>query len=271
MEQTANDGSLILQSLDTQHGILTMPQPAGEQGLMLIAGAVVLLYLWALISFRKNGGMFLLVLTAGLFSCGMEGWAEYMAMNYHPEIGGHIAYRAWGMPVPVHVALSYALYFGGPGYMMVRLIQRGKNVAAWWQIYAMFCVAVTLADLAALSSGVWTYYGHQPLVVFKFPLTYMFCNGAVIFAFSAVAHACLARLSGAEKLLTLFLAPLGLAMAWAGVCLPVGAALHSDSGPMQTTFAALVSIAVCLTMTHLCIKYYRSVEGVKVIPSVVNR
>ena len=252
-----------------QHPILTMPQPAGEIMLMAIAVVMAALFLWAIVSYRANGGIFLLTLTAALASCMMEAGAENIAMNYHPEIGGHIAYEAWGMPVPIHIVLSYVLYFGGPGYWLLRRIQRGSTLASWWKVFAIICVVVALADLNSLSSDVWMYYGHQPFVVFKFPLTWMFCNTASMFAFAVIVHLCLTHLKGAQRLFTILIAPVGLAMAWAGVSLPIGNALHSDSGPVLTGVAACTTIAICLFMADLSIRYFRSVVGVQVIPQTV--
>jgi hypothetical protein len=126
---------------------------------------------------------------------------------------------------------------------------------------------VSIPDFVNVNTDVWTYYGHQTLVVFNFPITFIFCDIAVVFAFGATLHFCLSRFTGKERLLTLAVAPLGLAMAWAAVCLPIGAALHSDSGPLLTTIAGCASIAVALATIHVCIRHFTTVAGVRVIPT----
>jgi hypothetical protein len=248
-----------------QHPLLTMPQPVGDVALLLIASAVVFFFGWAIVRYRATGGVFLLMLVAALASSGMEGWAEFMAMNYHPEIGGHIAYEGVGMPVPIHIVLSYALYFGAPSYFIMLAIQRGKSTRWWWQLFAINCIGVGLADIVALQLDAWIYYGPQPFVLFKLPLWVMFCNAATIFAFSVVVHVCLIRLTGMQRLWMIFIAPIGLSMGWAAICLPIANALHGHAGPVLTAVFACWTILACLLIAHLAIGYFHSVASVSVI------
>lgn len=250
-----------------QHPILTMPQPVGELFFWAITAMAAFFFLWAMLRYRASGGIFLLVMVSALASCVMEGWAEFMAMNYHPEIGGRIAYQAWGMPVPIHIVLSYVLYFGAPGYFILRTVQRGMSVAAWWKLFAVNAFGVALADLVAINVGAWIYYGHQPFVVLGFPLWVMFCNAATIFAFAVIVHLCLTKLSGVARLGTIVLAPIGMSMAWAAICLPIGNALHGNAGPVLTSLAACMTAATCLALVHGSIRYFRSVAGVQLMPS----
>ncbi len=256
---------------DTVHAVLTMPQPAGEHffiGMIIVTG---LLVLWSLCTWRKNGGVLFLVLLASFLACGMEGLAEYMAMNYHPEIGGHIAYRAFGMPVPVHVVLSYVLYFGVTGWGLLHAVQRGRSAASWWRLAALGAAVVSIPDFINVNTDVWTYYGHQTLVVLNFPITFIFCDIAAVFAFGAVLHLCLNHFTGGERLLTLIVAPLSLAMAWMAVCLPIGGALHSDADPALTAVAGCASIAISIAMIHACIRYFIAVAGIQVVPALHRR
>jgi hypothetical protein len=216
---------------------------------VVAAFVVASAYYWR----RTGSPAFLLVLIGGLFCSFNEAAVDVLGHCYFPANDGLIAYTTFDRPVPVWVVLAYVAFFGGLTYLQVLWLKSGASHRAVWIGVGIFWVLNLLLELPILASGLYVYYGDQPLEVGGFPLIWLVTNSLG----SLFAAVVITRLSwfftGARQFL-LVLVPFATYMASWVVTMPHFAITNTDAPMSVRTAAALVSILLGLVSIDVLIR-----------------
>ena len=212
--------------------------------------ALVLAIRWR----RTHGTWVPLLLLAGtLFLSFLEPVLDVLGLAWHPRdhqvVGG--IFETFGRPIPLFVILVYAWYFGAQAWLTWWRIERAgpKQV---WPLFGLF----VLADLVLESPGTvfdaYTYYGHQPLDVWGFPLYWAVLNAVAPVTTGAIVYALRPDLKrGWRSLVVVPVAVMGSSMSYLAVGLPVFSALNTGEGLAVTTAAALATVGLAFLYVAL--------------------
>ena len=82
-------------------------------------------------------------------------------------------------PIPMWGLPTYIIFFGAISYVFLREVQtRGFNLRAFWTGIAITFAIDLLIELPLLyaQGGLYQYYGHTPMTVFRFPVYWLLIN-----------------------------------------------------------------------------------------------
>jgi hypothetical protein len=85
----------------------------------------------------------------------------------------------FGMKDPLFDALGYVLFIGFGGYLLYSLLRKGLGAKAVYTSFVLWGVADLLLEIPFLQTGLYRYYGDQPLLIGGLPLYWVFLNGLV--------------------------------------------------------------------------------------------
>lgn len=172
----------------------------------------------------------------GLLATAFEPLLDMAAGVWYPATGGIVAFEAAGTRIPAWVPLFYIWIIGGQAYLCWRAFERKAPPSEVWKLALFIAVVDTLTESfgCGIMSGVYGYFGQQPLNPYGFPLWYPVVNtvapmlgGALFYVLRNALPS--SHASGREWMLPLTV-PVGWAMACAGAGFPVWMSLHSDWG-----------------------------------------
>lgn len=211
---------------------------------MLVAAA----YHWR----RTGSPAFLLVLAGGYICSFNEALVDVLGHCYFPA-DGFIAYTTFGRAVPVWVVLAYVVFFGGLTYLQVLWLRSGPSHRAMWAAVGIFWVLNLLLEMPILASGLYVYYGDQPLVIGGFPVIWLVIN-SLGSLFAAVIITRLSWFFTGVRQLLLVLVPFATYMASWVVTMPHFATTNTDAPTGVRTIAAIVSMALGLVSIDVLIR-----------------
>lgn len=211
---------------------------------MLVAAA----YHWR----RTGSPAFLLVLAGGYVCSFNEALVDVLGHCYFPA-DGLIAYTTFGRAVPVWVVLAYVVFFGGLTYLQVLWLRRGPSHRAMWAAVGIFWVLNLLLEVPILASGLYAYYGDQPLVIGGFPIIWLVIN-SLGSLFAAVVITRLSWFFTGVRQRLLVLVPFTTYMASWVVTMPHFAITNTDAPMSVRTAAAIVSLALGLVTIDVLIR-----------------
>jgi hypothetical protein len=214
------------------------PEVAANEGATVVFGVLGVLISGFAVGYgirawwRDGNRIPMYFMLGGLLATAFEPLLDMAAGVWYPATGGIVAFEAAGTRIPVWVPLFYIWIIGGQAYLCWRAFERKASPRDLWKLALFIAVVDTVTESfgCGLMSGVYGYFGQQPLNPYGFPLWYPVVNtvapmlgGALFYVLrNAVA-------SRGEWMLTLTV-PVGWAMACAGAGFPVWMSLHSDWG-----------------------------------------
>jgi hypothetical protein len=151
----------------------------------------------------------------------------------------------FGMKDPLFDALGYVLFIGFGGYLLYTLLLRGLGAKAVYATFALWGMTDLLLELPFLQTGLYRYYGDQPLQIGGFPVHWVFLNGLVPTLAGSLMYLSTERWPCSRRVAAWRVA--GCPALAAGLLMipmfPVAAALHADVASTVRIGAAVLTIA----------------------------
>ncbi|MBU1052741.1 MAG: hypothetical protein KKC46_02795 [Proteobacteria bacterium] len=232
-----------------------MPAPP-LSGIIFLVGTifivVVLLLWWALSAERKRGPVMPLVFLGAAFSAILiEPVFDNTLLYWYPVENPLSVFSAYGRTIPWFVPIGYAWFFGGAAYLLMRRFERGINV-----VQAMkYFFALVLIDWLAVSICEWfdlsAFYGNQPFHFFGAPIWFSFADATGGFVLGAALYCLLPHLSGARKLLLLFVPTFIYGGVLGSTTAPVALALNSGWSEVVVWLCGTGTIGLCCLLVFV--------------------
>jgi len=224
---------------------------AEQAALMVMATLWAAALLFALWHWMKSGRpVVLLMFLAGGCMMLMEPMVDTVAGCWFPR-DSIILYSAWGRPIPLWVCLTYFAYFGLGAAILWTMMSRGITRFQLWAFFLGEAAADIVLEATLLNLDVYTYYGHQPLMVAGFPLWWAAVN-ALVSVMAAFVTLLLARGLDGWRLVAIVPALLSTSAATnAAAGWPSWFAINSDIGLPATQICGIVTCLLAGTIVHL--------------------
>lgn len=211
----------------------------GIIGSFALAALVFSLVQWA----RSGRPVVLLLFISGGLMMVFEPLVDTVGACWFAD-NSWIAFTGWGRPIPVWLCFSYFFYFGiGVGTLWISM-KGGMSRNQLWMAYAIAIVGDLVFETILLTFDPYTYYGHQPLLLHKFPLWWGAVNGLIPIVLAAVVYSCDSVLKGWKHLaiipLALFTSPaINAAVGW-----PSWTVINTDLGWVLTQAGGLLTFVL---------------------------
>ncbi len=222
-----------------------------------IAGFVISMLLGARMSMKYKTLLPVLFPVAGFCASILEPVVCILGHCIHSVAGQMTLFETNARPIPIHLSLAYALYFG-PVWMVLfqRAITHGLTKSYLWKAYAGTVVFAVLFEIAPVQFGLWGYYDKQALWVFKgtVPLFWAFCNPVNMWVSFTLIMKYRHLLTGIRSLLIIPLTQAGVYMGAMGAGFPYFNAANSTASQLQIELAGLMSVALAFAFIGACNK-----------------
>ena len=174
-----------------------------------------------------------------------EPFLNAVGLCWYPPEGMVSVFESIGRPVPLFGFLAYVWFFGGGCFLVYHLMSKGMTTAKIWRLYAILVVAETLLEIPGLNmEHVYTYYGNQPFVLFKFPVWWAFVNAGTPMVTGALVYKILPYIKTVFRPVTIYAVSLSNTMVMYGAGLPVVFTLNTDAGLLATHIAGAFTISL---------------------------
>lgn len=167
-------------------------EPAGITVVQTIFAVVFLLFfigylLWALSQYRlRSDTTGLFVIAGGLISGVIEPILIMMGKCRYPVEGQFPTFTLLEQPVPTYVPVGYVAMLAGTTMVVLGVIRKGTlNLIP---TYFVLIAITTPFEFVAIKTGLYSYYGTQPLTVFGYPAWWPAVNLAIpVFAATVIS------------------------------------------------------------------------------------
>jgi hypothetical protein len=183
----------------------------------------------------------LLLLGGGALATVWEPVVDVLGLCWYPRQGQIKLFETLGRPIPLLVLFGYAWFVGGVSILTYRRAL-SHGVRSLIPFYAVVMVFTPPFELVAVHSGVYHYYGAQPLRVAGYPLWWDFVNSAMPVAVAVTVATLRPHLTGWRIVAVLALVPMVDGAVNAAVSWPVWSALN---GGLQIPAGQLTGLATC--------------------------
>lgn len=159
--------------------------------------------------------------------------------------------HGWGRSIPLWVCLTYFVYFGVGSAILWQLMEKGITARQIWMIYFGEIAADFLLETIVLGTGIYTYYGDQPLLVGRFPFWWGIVNALVSLTAAFAVRQVAGRLEGWRQIGIVPVMLCASAGANAAAGWPAWFVINSGLGPVWTQIGGLASVAIAFTCVAL--------------------
>jgi hypothetical protein len=227
---------------------MVMPQTMQLWMNILNWGLVVIVLIFALNYWRKHGSSIgLWFLLGGALTTLNEPIVDVMGKCWFPAIDSQVLLKAWGVSVPAYMIPVYTWYVGGQAFLSYSIFKKGITQRGVFRLYAVYAVVNMFLEMPGLNGAtpMYSYFGNQPLVLFRFPLWWIFCNALMPMMIAALAFRCEPLLQGARRILLVPLAWMAAAATNALIAAPIWVALNAESSTLILTHCA-AAVSFCM-------------------------
>jgi len=228
---------------------------SGREGwVMVIMGAAAALTLLAsLLDWWRSGQpVALMMFLAGGCAVLHEPLVDLVGGCWH-YANARIVYVAYGRPMPLWLCIAYFFYVGIGLSTVWRVLRRGVAPRQIWLLYAGAMLADCIMEVTLLNLDIYAYYGHQPLVLAKFPLWWAPVNAGYIVVTAALIYRLDAFLRGWR---TVAIIPISLTVAAAfnaAAGWPAWLVINSDLGPLATQLGGLLTVGIAFVLMNMTV------------------
>jgi hypothetical protein len=211
--------------------------------LVVFSSIATVLVLAALINWRRSGSpIFLAILAGGLVTCLLEPFADVLGLVWFPVHHQVHGFSALGVPIPLFVVIGYLCFFGLVTWGLLRLLEAGPSRRQFWQIAGGGFAAALAMEFALLPTGVYTYYGPQPLKVLDYPLIWMTINAGACVVSALVIYRFRGFFTGVRALATIALMPCADGAVMVATGWPAFTAMHSSLPQWLIQVSGLITL-----------------------------
>lgn len=147
-----------------------------------------------------------------------------------------------------YVAIMWWAFGAILGYLLYAALLRHISTLKLWGCLLLSAISdIVVEELLLGYGGIYTYYGNQPLVLFRhFPCWWMFVNVAALFLSASLAYRFRDWFNGWRSLLILFLMPFCYIGAFSFCGMPAIFAINGMFSPAVTQLLGIISCLVAV-------------------------
>jgi hypothetical protein len=216
-----------------------------------LAGIVAVALILSLIDWYRTGRPLVLsLMVSGGAIMIFEPMVDTVGGCWFPS-NSWTAFSAWGRPMPVWLCLAYFFYFGIATSAIWKAFRKGLTQRQIWLVFCAAMLGDLIFETVLLTMNPYVYYGHQPLVLGKFPLGWMAVNAAIPLVLAALIYRFDSYFRGWRILAVIPLALTTSAALNAAVGWPSWLVVNTDVGWVLTQVGGLATFAVACYVVKL--------------------
>jgi hypothetical protein len=210
---------------------------------------------FSLVHLRRTGRptVLLLWLSGGAMML-MEPMIDTVGACWFPARDSWVVFTLWGRPLPAWLCLCYFFYFGVGVSVTWLLMKRGLTRTQLWVLFAGSMVGDAVMEIILLQADTYIYYGHQPLILAKFPLWWAPVNSLITMVAAALVYRFEHELVGRRLLLIIPIAVSASAAVNAVAGWPSWLVINSDLGDVATQAGGLATFALSFWCMSLVVR-----------------
>lgn len=167
------------------------------------------------------------------------------------HIPGDIMFVLMGREFDWYVAIMWWAFGAILGYLLYAvLLRKVKTRTLWFCLLLSGIADIVVEELLLGYGGIYTYYGNQPLVLFRhFPCWWLFVNVASLFLSVSIAYRFRNWFNGWHSVFLLLLMPFCYMGGFAFCGMPAIFAINGIFSPFVTQLVGIVTCVVAMVMT----------------------
>jgi hypothetical protein len=210
-------------------------------GILVLVSVLYALLMWN----RRGTPLYLLILLGGGLAILNEPALDLVSQIYFPRNGSWTVFEAYGRTMPVWAVFSYIVFFGTQTVAILEVLRHGVTRTKIWLGVAGVWIFNIALEVTVLKTGIYFYFGHQPLRIGDFPAVWLTLNSVGVALAVAVFFAGREFFTGPRVLTAVAVPPAcQVAALWLGT--PHFLALNSDQPQAVKTLASAASIVIGL-------------------------
>lgn len=162
-----------------------------------------------------------------------------------------VAFKNFGIDVPMLIPPCYAAFFGLEAYFVYYLLKKGITVKQALMAFAIGGITDAIMETMGLNLNIYEYYGLQPYTLFKFPYWWGFINGAAIFTVGFLHWYFVPRLKGIQYLWMVTFGPAGMMMLYFTAGWPHILGLNSTLPIWMKYTLTAITMVLCVLAVRL--------------------
>ena len=172
----------------------------------------------------------------------------YWAQSHDPS---QLMFTFLGREFDIFVGIVWWSYGAVVGCTVLAALMRGVTTRTLWALLGLAGLFDLVLEECLLSyGGLYTYYGHQPLVlVSKFPCWWAFCNVSAVFLGVALTYRYRGWFNGWRSVFVLPVLPLCYVAGWSMPAMSTVYAVHADYSPLVTQLCGVLTCCLALVQT----------------------
>jgi len=229
---------------------------AAQVAVTAVTGSLVALTLvFTLVMWRKRGTpLYLFILLGGALAIFNEPRLDLVSQIYFPWRESWTVFEAYGRTIPVWGVMSYTLYFGTLTLTAVELLRNGATRTKFWLVVLGVWVLNSCLEVTMLNTGIYFYFGEQPLRIGLFPAVWLVLNDIGVVLAATIILRLRPFFTGARVALAAIVPPIAQEVGlWFGT--PHFMLVSSDQSYALKTAGSLVSIVAGLLAVNFLIKF----------------
>jgi hypothetical protein len=197
--------------------------------------------------YRQRNWMPFALLTGGAVALLQEPLVDIAGLIWYPPEGAWAVMEVDGRVVPWLCLFGYIWLYPGLGAIVYIMIRNGAGRADIWKFWIGLMVFLMVGvEFYGSGTGVYHYYGDQPLKLFDYSVYWGFINASATVLTGLLAWALRKHLTGWRTVLAVAVAPLAVAASFFGGGATTFVALNSGPLPWYVTqVAGLMTCAMC--------------------------
>ncbi|EMB4337286.1 hypothetical protein I5462_12715 [Citrobacter freundii] len=164
----------------------------------------------------------------------------FWSTSHDPD---HLLYFLMGREFDYYVAVMWWAFGTVLGYIFYKGLLKNVTTGGLWIAFGLSGLAdIIMEELLLRYGGIYTYFGHQPLVLLgNFPWWWLFVNVSAIYMSVAIAYRYREWFNGWKSIFILALMPLCYIGGFAFAGLPAIFVIQGDFSPLVTQLAGILS------------------------------
>jgi hypothetical protein len=211
-------------------------------GLLLIVALLIVRNSW-----KHRDWVPTWLLVAGCLGLLLEPAVDVMGLVWYPPEGNWAILQTRGIHIPLLCVPGYMWLYGGLGALFYIFLRNGANRVDLWKAFGALMVFLALVEFVGSGTGVYYYYGAQPLRIFNYCGYWSFINACAPVIIGAVSYLLRPHLTGWRAVFTVPLVPFAIGAAFFAGGGPVFLAVSNP--PLPWVVTQLAGIATCLLCT----------------------
>jgi hypothetical protein len=184
------------------------------------------------------------LLVGGLLGVCLEPIMDVVGLIWYPPQGNWAVLHMHGVCVPVLCVAGYVWLYGGLGGLSYILLRNGASRTDLFRAFVALMVFLMAIEFVGSGTGVYHYYGDQPLRIFHYVAYQGFVNAAIPIIIGVTVHLLQLHVTGWRAVLVIPVVPFAIGASFFGGGFPVFLVVNNP--PLPWVVTQLAGVLTCL-------------------------